>query len=79
MSSFLCVAGRKKVAKHWSKLGFSGQVSRAMGLHIRDKQGLKLEGDGVTEINCVGPHLAHSQLVLRLGDTQLGNHNLLAP
>lgn len=79
MSSFLCVAGRRKVAKHWPKLGFSGQISRAVGLHIWDKQGLKLEGDGITETNCVGPHLAHSQLVLRLGDTQLGNHNLLAP
>lgn len=48
-----------------------------MWLHIWDNQGLKLEGDRITEMNCVGPHLAHSQLVLILGDTQLGNHKVI--
>lgn len=77
MSSFLCVAGRKKVAKCWSKRAFPGKISRAMWLHIWDNQGLKLEGDGITEIVCVGPHSAHSQLVLILGDTQLRNHKVI--
>lgn len=57
------------------QLGFSGQISRAMWLCIWDNQGLELEGDGITEINCVGPQLAHSQLVFLLRNTQLGNHN----